>query len=224
MLKTRPPGEVRARDWSKGTLGLDSRTINQRLRVIVWFYERMRCAKMCKTPVIPREALRTLFIYAEDILKRADALLDERDAGRRSIDRDPEITLIRDACFFLLGLLTGMRCEEIVGVEVGAGRTEVKDSVSYHWVKSIEHKTKKGRVEYLMPSMGREVLRVMERWSEPPRVWLKQILAAGQAETGGNPRERLRRIAAARSDASRLFLGVSSYGIAAVPGTTWGRN
>lgn len=27
------------RDWSRGTLGLQSRTINQRLRVVVWFYQ-----------------------------------------------------------------------------------------------------------------------------------------------------------------------------------------
>ena len=30
--------------------------------------------------------------------------------------------------FFLLGVLTGMRCEEIAGIEVGAGRKERKEA------------------------------------------------------------------------------------------------
>ena len=38
-------------------------------------------------------------------------------------------------------------------MEVNAARTEVKDGITYHWLRSVEHKTKKGPVEYLVPSM-----------------------------------------------------------------------
>lgn len=178
--------------------------------------------KAARTPLIPREVLRQLFAFAEDILGRANALLDDRDAGRGPATTDTELLRIRNACFFLIGLLTGMRCEEIAGIEVNAGYTEVKDDVTYHWVKSIEHKTKKGRVEYLMPSMGITVLRVMERWSEPLRTRLREQLTAWRAEGGGDA-QRLQQIAAANANATRLFLGVrnGSGEVSAIGGTSW---
>ncbi|MCZ0211833.1 hypothetical protein OZK63_41475, partial [Streptomyces sp. UMAF16] len=54
-----------------------------------------------------------LFIHAENILKNARGILDERDAGRRSAWQDAEVTAIRNACFYLLGVLTGMRSSEL---------------------------------------------------------------------------------------------------------------
>ena len=177
-----------------------------------------------KTPLIPKDVVALLYRYAESILERAGATLDERDAGLRSAVTDVAVIRIRDACFFLLGLLTGMRCDEIAGVSVGAGRTEVKDGVTYYWVKSIEHKTKKGPVEYLMPSVGLTILRVMERWSYPLRERLRMQLAALEADTAaaGRP-DRLRRIAAARSDINKLFLSLprSHAGITTVSGIGW---
>ena len=114
------------------------------------------------TDLIPQEIVATLFAFAEKILNGAAQLLDERDAGLRSPYRDSKLLLVRDACFFILGILTGMRCDELVGVEVGAGRTEITGGFTYNWVRSIEHKTKKGRVEYLVSSM------VLKR---PPRIF-----------------------------------------------------
>lgn len=161
-----------------------------------------------KTPLIPLDVAQTLFAFAEEVLKGADALLDQRDAGERPLYRDSEATLIRNACFFLLGLLTGMRCDEIVGIEVGAGRTEVKDGITYHWITSIEHKTLKGKVEYLMPSMGHQILRILERWSEPLRQELRMQLMELEAEKSHiGQEERLKRIAMAKTNINRLFIG-----------------
>jgi len=160
------------------------------------------------TPLIPPAALQQLYVTAEGLLFRADVMLNERDLGLRLTGFDRELNLLRDACFFLLGLLTGMRCEEIAGIEVGAGRKERKDGLVYNWVRSIEHKTKKGRVEYLMPAMGHRVLKVMERWSEPLREELRSLvlqLEADQATVG--MAERMSVLAAARADSNRLFLG-----------------
>jgi hypothetical protein len=135
-----------------------------------------------RTPLIPREIVRTLFAFAESVLQRADVLIDERNSGRRSALYSPEVLSIRNACFFLIGLLTGMRCDEIAGVEVNAGRTEIKDGITFHWIKTIEHKTKKGHVAYLAPSMALTALRIMERYSEPLRARLKEQLAMWDAE------------------------------------------
>ncbi|WP_436209335.1 tyrosine-type recombinase/integrase [Caballeronia sp. LjRoot31] len=165
-----------------------------------------------KTPLIPPLVLQTLYLHAERLLDRADVLLDERDTGMRSAYKDPEVILLRHACFFMLGVLTGMRCEEIVGIELGAGSTEHKDGITYHWVVSIEHKTKKGRVQYLMPSIGHRILQVMERWSAPLRRLLEQRLALWEADTCPSDRhDRLRRISEARADRRRLFLGRGSH-------------
>jgi site-specific recombinase XerD len=141
-------------------------------------------------------------------LTDADRLLNERDCGLRITGRDPTLNLLRDASFFLIGVLTGMRCEEIVGIETGACRTESTSGVTYHWLRSIEHKTKKGRVEYMMPEVCHRVIAVMERWSAPLRAELRleaKRMAGASAPTG--MQEQLRRRAEVLSDRSRLFLG-----------------
>ncbi len=94
-----------------------------------------------------------------------------------------------------------MRCEEIAGVEVGSGRKERKDGLVYNWVQIIEHKTKKGRVEYWMPAVGPRVLRVMERWSDPLRQKLHRLVLEPEVDQSlSNVSERMRVLAAARAD------------------------
>jgi len=184
---------------------------------------RAKEVKDARTPLIPQAIVATLFSYAEGILRDADRLLDERDAGLRSPLRDTALLLVRDACFFLLGILTGMRCEELVGIEINAGRTEERDGFVYNWIKSVEHKTKKGQVEYLVCSMGLEVLRVLERWSEPHRARLARELAILQADTRKvNRVERAKRIHLLRKNMNRLFL--SNTGYQTISGRTWGTN
>lgn len=157
--------------------------------------------------MIPDLVLKTLFLKAEQLLAGADLKLDERDRGERVTGRDMDLNLVRDACFFLIGLLTGMRCDEIVGIEAGAARTEVRDDVTLHWVSSVEHKTKKGRVEYLMPLLGHRLLAVMERWSEPLRAELRGLIARPAQDAAA-----LRRRSEALADARRLFLGRGGEG------------
>lgn len=169
-----------------------------------WAGQRRRDGK---TPLIPVEVAQSLFVHAEKIINGACTILDQRDAGQRSYSHDPEVTTIRDACSYLLGTLTGMRISEISSVEVGAGRTEVKNGYTFHWVKSVEHKTGAGPVEFLMPAMGHEILRVMERWSEPYRRELSIRLERWASEPGVQSAERLQDIANARANLNRLFLG-----------------
>ncbi|WP_028232610.1 tyrosine-type recombinase/integrase [Paraburkholderia mimosarum] len=178
--------------------------------------------KDSKTPLIPLPVAQALFNHAEKILRNADGILNERDAGRRPTWQDPEVIAIRNACFYLLGVLTGMRNSELSGIEVGAGRTEIKNGHTFHWIKSFEHKTKKGVVEFLMPNMGHDILRVLERWSEPYRMRLAERLQEWESNQGERTHRRMQKIADARSNLNKLFLGNGLRGIVSVSGDGWG--
>lgn len=177
--------------------------------------------RVALTPLIPVEVAQRLYRHAKGILGRADALLDERDRGERSAFKDAEIIGIRDACFYMLGVLTGMRSSELSSIEIGAGRTEVKNGITFHWVASVEHKTKKGRVEYLMPSMGHDILRILERWSQPYRERLAEQIAAMEKQKMQLTPEELQWLATARSNTRKLFLGSGSSGIVPVSRNRW---
>lgn len=187
-----------------------------------WVGERGKDArKVSLTPLIPVEVAQRLYRHAKGILDHADELLNGRDSGERSAFREPCITAIRDACFYLLGVLTGMRSSELSSIEVGAGRTEVSNGITFHWVASVEHKTKKGRVEYLMPSMGHLILQIMERWSQPYRERLAWQIAAMESQPGQLTTKQLQWLATARTNILRLFLG-NGNDIVPVSGTGWG--
>ena len=176
--------------------------------------------KVALTPLIPVEVAQRLFVYAEGILGSADALLDERDRGERSAFKDYEVTGIRNACFYLLGVLTGMRSSELSSIEIGAGRTEVKNGITFHWVASVEHKTKKGRVEYLMPDMGHDILRILERWAKPLQERLAEQIAAMERKQSKHTAKELQWIANARRNTQKLFLG-KSKDITPVSESSW---
>ncbi len=184
--------------------------------------KREEARKVGLTPLIPVDVAQPLFLHAEGILGRADALLDERDRRERSAFQDPEITGIRNACFYKLGVLTGMRSSELSSVENGAGRTEVKNGITYHWVASVEHKTKKGLVEYLMPADGHDILRILERWAKPFQERLAQQIAEMERKAGKHTAKELQWLANARTNTRKLFMGNGPSGITPVSGTGWG--
>lgn len=177
--------------------------------------------KVALTPLISVDVAQRLFSYSEGILGRADALLDERDRGERNTFKDPEIISIRNACFYLIGVLTGMRSSELSSIEVGAGRTEVKNGITFHWLASVEHKTKKGRVEYLMPAMGHDILRILERWGRPCQERLAEQIAAMERKDGKRTAKELQWLANARSNIKKLFLGNGKGGIVPVSNGGW---
>lgn len=178
--------------------------------------------KVGLTPLIPVDVAQTLYRYANGILGRADFLLDERDRGERNTFKDSEITDIRNACFYLLGVLTGMRSSELSSIEINAGRTEVKNGITFHWVASVEHKTKKGPVEYLMPAMGHDILRILERWAKPFQERLAEQIAAMEHKEGKRTVQELQWLTKARTNTRKLFLGYGNGGITPVSNVSWG--
>ena len=177
--------------------------------------------KVALTPLIPADVARRLFLHAESILNQAEQVLDDRDAGTRSAWKDPSVTAVRDACFYLIGVLTGMRSSELSSITVGAGRTVDLGGFTFHWLTSTEHKTKKGLVDYLMPSMGHRILRIMERWSQPHRDRLHQQIDAMERKAGQRSAAELQWLASARASRNLLFLGSGPGGITPVSGTQW---
>lgn len=185
--------------------------------------QREGASKVGLTPLIPGDVSAVLFQHAEGILERTKQLLDERDRGERSSFRNSEIIAIRAACFYLLGVLTGMRSSELSSIEVGAGRTEVLSGFTFHWLTTTEHKTKKGVVDYLMPVMGLRILSAMERWSEPLRQRLAEQIVAMENKPGIRTTAELQWLTTARSNRNRLFLGISRRGIVPVSANAWGQ-
>lgn len=165
-----------------------------------------------KTPVIPREVQSALFLHCERIFNQAENLLSQRDAGALGPSTEPMRDL-RDACLYLLSITSGMRNDEVIGIEVGAGRREVRDGVEYCWVTSVEHKTGKGRVEYMVPLMTLKVVEILERYSEPLRDTLEEEIQTLQASIAQmtdvvGRRDMVKRLNQARGDVQRVFLGV----------------
>lgn len=142
------------------------------------------------TPIIPEDDIVKMFAAAERLLERAAVIL--AGDGEQS-----EEELLPVACFFILGLITGCRLHELLALEVHAVRMEVRDEVTFHWLRGESHKTHAGRLEWLMPEIGVRCVEVLEQWSAPLR---------DLAERVGRSRRDPKRVAAARRLARRLFL------------------
>lgn len=119
-----------------------------------------------ETPIIPADVQAKVFNYCEEVLAAAPEILNERDAGRLGF-RNPALIRIRDAALYVLSITSGMRNEEAIGVESGSWRSEVRDGVQFHWVATTEHKTGKGKVEFLIPELTVKVLDLMNRYAKP---------------------------------------------------------
>lgn len=164
---------------------------------------------VAKTPVIPLDVLQVVYAHAERLIADCDPLLLDLESGRRNYGTTfgEDIRAVRDACFFMIGILTGMRCSEISAIELRADRTEQRNGRLFHWLSSTEYKTKKGAVEYLMPAYCQKVLAVMERWSAPLRRQLRSRLREWERAATVNPSASLlEKIEQARVNLKRLFL------------------
>jgi hypothetical protein len=175
-----------------------------------------------KNPVIPRSVQRTLFAYCEARLDEADLLFRSRDAGEIGPSK-PSLTAIRDAVLYLLQITSAMRNSESTGVTNGCWRTEVRNGVTYHWVRTREIKTTGGtEVDFLVPPEALRALEVLQRYAQPLQVrladearWLEGLLATGpdassQLGNGMSVAEAIQRLNHVRVISGYLVLGVSS--------------
>lgn len=165
-----------------------------------------------RTPIIPPEIQATIFNHCESVLATASEVLDKRDAGSLGF-RNADVVRIRDAALYILSITSGMRNEEVIGVESGSWRSDVREGVQYHWVATTEHKTGKGKVEFLIPELTLRVLDLMSRYAKPLQDRLTKEIQEHEEKTRNNRNVgSLLRLEKARRHAKKLFLCTSRSG------------
>ncbi len=165
-----------------------------------------------RTDIIPPDDQSKIFNYCENIVREMKAELAISGIGYHPGDDQMSIRC-RDAVLYIVSITSGMRNDEAIGIEVGAWRKELKNGVNFCWVATIEHKTGKGRVEYLVPELTLEALNALSRYSAPIRKELdKEIRLLTNNNGLSKSTEHILRLEKARKDSSKLFLGRNSQG------------
>ena len=175
-----------------------------------------------KTPVIPRSVQRTLFAHCEARLDQAENVIRARHAGEIG-PSNPALIAIRNAILYLLQITSSMRNSESTGVTGGCWRTEVRNGVTYHWVRTREIKTTGGtEVDFLVPPETLRALDLLQRYAQPLQArladearWLEGLLTQGPDATGNISNgmtfaEAVQRLNYVRAIGSHLFLGVGA--------------
>lgn len=172
-----------------------------------------------KTAVIPRSVQRALFAYCEACLAEAEKIIELRDAGKIA-PRSYELTQVRDAVLYLTQVTSGMRNSESVGITNDCWRSEVRNGITFHWVRTVEIKTGKGLVEFLVPPEAIQALAILQRYAEPLQErladearWLEEQLSGSFSadvilENGMNVAEAVDRLNHVRYIGRHLFLGL----------------
>lgn len=175
-----------------------------------------------RTAIIPQDVQAAVFTYCESVLKQAPEILSNRHKLKLA-ERDTQLIRVRDAVLYILSITSGMRNEEAIGVESGGWRKENRDGVEFCWVTTVEHKTLKGKVEYLVPALTIDALEVVQQYVKPLQAKLAaeiKHLEAGSTDLSES--ERLVRLEKAKRDSKKLFLclsGNSNSRIEAMTGT-----
>lgn len=165
-----------------------------------------------QTAIIPQDVQAAVFNYCECVLKQAPEILKNRHAVQWG-ERDSQLVQVRDAVLYILSITSGMRNEEAIGVESGAWRKETRDGVEFCWVTTVEHKTLKGKVEYLVPALTIDALEIARQYAGPLQAKLAAEVKLLQARTTTlSEKERLIRLEKARRDSNKIFLCLSGKG------------
>jgi site-specific recombinase XerD len=175
-----------------------------------------------KTPAIPRSVQLKLFAHCEARLDEADAVFQARDSGEIT-GKSHQLTAIRDAVLYLLQITSGMRNSESTGVTNNCWRTEVRKGVTYHWVRTREVKTTRGKeVDFLVPPESIQALEILQQYAQPLQArladearWLESLLATGPDGAGRLGNEMtvaaaVQRLNHVREIGGHLVLGVST--------------
>lgn len=165
-----------------------------------------------RTDIIPPDEQSKIFNYCEKIVQDMKTELSVSGIGYHPCDEQMSVRC-RDAVLYIVSITSGMRNDEAIGIEVGAWRKELKNGVTFYWIATIEHKTGKGRVEYLVPELTFEALSLLAKYSAPIRNELEQeIRSLAKNQNFSNSTEHILRLEKARKDSKKLFLGRNSQG------------
>lgn len=165
-----------------------------------------------RTDIIPPDDQSKIFNYCEQVIRETKA--DFEASGVESFTRrSPKTIRCRDAVLYVASITSGMRNEEVIGVDSGAWRKETVDGVTFCWVTTTEHKTGKGRVDYLVPELTLDALELLAKCTTPMRQELEaEIYELEQTAPSSRSAEHLLRLEKARNDSKRLFLCLNGSG------------
>lgn len=165
-----------------------------------------------KTDIIPPHDQSLIFNYCEQVIREAKA--DLSASGVESFTRrSQKLIRCRDAVLYVASITSGMRNEEVIGIDVGAWRRETIDGIAFCWLTTIEHKTGKGRVEYLVPELTLDALELLSQCMIPMRRGLQaEVNELEQIHPSSRSAEQLLRLEKARKDSMRLFLCLNGSG------------
>lgn len=183
------------------------------------------------TKIIPPEIVNILFQKAEAILDDADRMLNRRFMEQITWTHH-RFNPIRNACYFILGIITGCRNHELASIEVGAAKTTVQDGEQYHWLCGVSLKTHTGKTEWMMPQIGLRCVQVMERWSEPARKEIREQLAEMETSIAvmqsdlPKLKELLQERARLQALQNKLFLAFGRHysSVTSLGGESWNRH
>ncbi|HFH3906644.1 MULTISPECIES: tyrosine-type recombinase/integrase [Pseudomonas] len=165
-----------------------------------------------RTDIIPHAEQSKIFNHCERIVHEMKNELAINGIAYHPSDHRM-IIRCRNAVLYIVSITSGMRNDEAIGIEVGAWRREIKDGVLFCWVSTIEHKTGKGKVEYLVPELTLNALELFAKYSAPLRKELETEIRSLVKNTAPcDPGEHLLRLHKARKDSNKLFLGRHAEG------------
>lgn len=148
--------------------------------------------KEAQTLIIPDSILAPLTQYAQEKLNGADELIEHRNAISRLAlseqDRanhsnyksrclklrgwqagvrefNKAIFELRDCCFLLILLTTGMRSHELLNIKRDRWYSEVRDGERFFYIGSRSDKTHEGNTHWLCPELAINSLKILERLS-----------------------------------------------------------
>jgi site-specific recombinase XerD len=160
-----------------------------------------------RTDIIPPDEQSKIFNHCERVVLETKSELAVNGIAYNHSDEKSSAS-VRDAILYIVSITSGMRNDEAIGIELGSWRREYKNGLVFCWVSTIEHKTGKGKVEYLVPELTLDALEILGRHSTTIRKELVQEIRALERTTDPiNPAEHFLRLEQARKDSKKLFLG-----------------
>lgn len=165
-----------------------------------------------RADIIPPNDQAMIFNYCEQVIRETKA--DFEVSGVETFTRrSPKTIRCRDAVLYVVSITSGMRNDEVIGIDTEAWRKEIIDGVTFCWVTTVEHKTGKGRVDYLVPELTLDALDLLAKCTIPMRRELEaEVYELEQMAPSSRSTEQLLRLEKARKDSKRLFLCLNGSG------------
>lgn len=196
--------------------------------------------RVTKTLRIPERTVRDIAAVAIDYVKnRAVQILEARDALEQAVggesshratnirvplarsfgfegsrDLSNELALVRDVCYIVIAMFSGIRDSETLFLKTGCiAHSRTEDGIDLTWLHGTIFKTGVKPHKWLVPPIVETAVRVMERYRQPYAAEIDRQIAdferrASMVIPGSRAhRTVLKRLHAARKDRDALFLG-----------------